>query len=114
MDFEDYSLCYIGNIPPFYHAKHLRMFFSTYVEMKSFHTFHFRHRPERLSGRVTNVSNNKSKNCKSKCVFLKIYPKYLTKFLETYNGRHWLHRNGYDSLGSVCVIKEIKSIKGKL
>lgn len=112
-DSEEFALCYVGNIPPFYHAKHLRMFFSTYVEMKAFHTFHFRHRPERRSTHIVSLPKAVSKNSKSNCAFIKVYRKHLAKFLDNYKERHWLHRNGFDSLRASCIISEIKSMKGK-
>uniref|UniRef100_A0A1I8EZL4 G-patch domain-containing protein n=1 Tax=Wuchereria bancrofti TaxID=6293 RepID=A0A1I8EZL4_WUCBA len=42
--FEAYAI--VRNIPRAYHARHLRCFFSYYVESGRFHCFHYRHRPE--------------------------------------------------------------------
>ncbi|KAL3994671.1 G-patch domain family protein [Acanthocheilonema viteae] len=36
----------VRNIPKAYHARHLRCFFSHYVENERFQCFHYRHRPE--------------------------------------------------------------------
>lgn len=106
---KEFMLVLIRNIPPFYHSRHLRLFFSTLVERKAFSCYHFRHRPESLemtTGDNTQDSQSlKSKAGKTLCCFVKVFTEFITELFQLYNGKNWLNENGEISASKCHIIR---------
>ncbi len=74
------NCCYaiVRNIPQSFHSKHLRRYFSSFVETGRFDCFHFRHRPE------IHVCSNIIVLCIELCYFSSYFQFNQTLFVRLY------------------------------
>uniref|UniRef100_A0A0R3RFQ4 G-patch domain-containing protein n=1 Tax=Elaeophora elaphi TaxID=1147741 RepID=A0A0R3RFQ4_9BILA len=106
--FEAYAI--IRNIPKAYHARHLRYFFSHYVENERFHCFHYRHRPE------IHVASNVDEPTTSKeyqrfcCVVSFKNEEDRTACIRYYHLKFWIDEEGHQ-MPLKCFIFSLKSCK---
>ncbi|XP_071116043.1 G patch domain-containing protein 3-like [Haliotis cracherodii] len=110
----------INNIPPDYHSKDIRNYFSQFIETRGFDCFHFRHRPETQAKKVPEKeTGDEVKSPISRagtsdpvrrgttCCVVRLKADNLVTLLKMYHRKHWLDRNG-DSISSYCHITKIK------
>ncbi|CAG9536858.1 unnamed protein product [Cercopithifilaria johnstoni] len=98
----------VRNIPKAYHARHLRYFFSHYVENERFHCFHYRHRPE------IHIDSNADKPSTSKeykrfcCVVSFKNKEERTACIRQYHLKFWIDEKGLQ-MPLKCFIFPLKS-----
>ncbi|XP_052247176.1 G patch domain-containing protein 3-like [Dreissena polymorpha] len=98
----------INNIPPEYHSKDLRNYFSQFTESKGFDCFHFRNRPESVSSLDPKKSELLPPSGKrSKCCVVKVHKHKFGEFLKMYNKKHWIGIDG-EIMTQICYIFKIK------
>ena len=99
--------CVVSNIPASFHSADLRSFFSHFTESKSFHCFHYKHRPE-IRQKVSFTSENSTddttaqergdvlcgEQTKSCCCVIKVDESQTKELLRVYDGKHWVDRKG--------------------
>ena len=116
----------IGNIPPQYHSRDLRNYFSQFVETNGFRCFHFRHRPEKkqfgeTSQSTTSTAQNvnivghgsrhkPSTNKQTTCCIVKLTESKMGDLIKMYHRKHWLDTKG-NSMPALCFISKIKVSK---
>jgi len=110
---EEKHNCYaiINNIPPEYHSKDLRNYFSQFIESKGFICFHFRHRPEAVTSAVSNESSTSTSDKRSStCCVVKLSSERLSSFTKLYNKKHWVDTKG-DVMRQACYVFKIRMPK---
>ncbi|KRZ28964.1 G patch domain-containing protein 3 [Trichinella pseudospiralis] len=100
----------VRNIPKNFRSKHLRQFFSTFVEEQRFHCFHYLHCPEIIqaeqfckaddaSSKAEGSFNNK--NCA--LVLMTLSDRDL--FIRRYHGKDWALHSEFNVDGKCCIVK---------
>ncbi|XP_067672392.1 G patch domain-containing protein 3-like [Haliotis asinina] len=105
----------INNIPPDYHSKDIRNYFSQFIETRGFDCFHFRHRPETQAIKMPEKGTDMKQSPSTRdpvrkgttCCVVRLKADKLLALIKMYHRKHWLDRNG-DSIPSYCHITKIK------
>ncbi|KRY82388.1 G patch domain-containing protein 3 [Trichinella pseudospiralis] len=100
----------VRNIPKNFRSKHLRQFFSTFVEEQRFHCFHYLHCPEIIqaeqfckaddaSSKAEGSFNNKN----YALVLMTLSDRDL--FIRRYHGKDWALHSEFNVDGKCCIVK---------
>ena len=112
-----YYAC-VCNIPPDFHSKDLRHFFSSFVETGQFTCFHFRHRPEKELIVLTQSSSPTSNSLSEKVPYKYLFEKALcclvtfpseqvkTDAIKKYHLKHW--ERAEQTLPERCIMVAIQ------
>ncbi|VIO94199.1 Uncharacterized protein BM_BM4866 [Brugia malayi] len=98
----------VRNIPKAYHARHLRCFFSYYVESGRFHCFHYRHRPEILADNDMNTLTTSEEYKRFCCVVSFKNEQERAACIRHYHLKFWVDEKGLQ-MPLKCFIFPLKS-----
>lgn len=111
---------FVCNIPPSFHSKDLRHYFSSFVESSYFKCFHFRHRPQKevvvLHQKNASITSGPSDRVNQKilfenalCCLVKFSSDTVkTKAIKKYHLQHWEEDN--ETVTERCILVDVEKI----
>ncbi|KRZ67017.1 G patch domain-containing protein 3 [Trichinella papuae] len=100
----------VRNIPKNFRSKHLRQFFSTFVEEQRFHCFHYLHCPEIIQAeqfcKADDASSKAERSFNNKnyaLVLMTLSDRDL--FIRRYHGKDWALHSEFNMDGKCCIVK---------